>query len=75
MRLRVARVKSPWFFSQLFNSAPFLYAALDVRTGKVHGGTAARHTSQEFVTFLQEVVGQMQTEARDPRHPGQSFRA
>jgi transposase len=34
-----------------------LYAALDVRTGKVHGRTAARHTSQEFVTFLQEVVG------------------
>src|SRR6516164_6218277 len=34
-----------------------LYAALDVGTGKVHGKTAARHTSQEFVTFLQEVVG------------------
>lgn len=35
-----------------------LYAALDVRTGKVHGRTAARHTSEEFVTFLEEVVGQ-----------------
>jgi transposase len=34
-----------------------LYAALDVRTGKVHGKTAARHTSQEFVAFLEEVVG------------------
>lgn len=34
-----------------------LYAALEVRTGKVHGRTAARHTSQEFVTFLKEVVG------------------
>ena len=34
-----------------------LYAALEVGTGKVHGKTAARHTSQEFVTFLQEVVG------------------
>jgi transposase len=33
-----------------------LYAALDVRTGKVHGKTAARHTSQEFVAFLEEVV-------------------
>jgi transposase len=34
-----------------------LYAALDVRTGKVHGKTAARHTSEEFVEFLGQVVG------------------
>lgn len=34
-----------------------LYAALDVKTGKVHGKTAARHTSDEFVAFLSEVVG------------------
>src|SRR5215831_14420792 len=34
-----------------------LYAALDVKTGKVHGKTAARHTSEEFVGFLGEVVG------------------
>src|SRR5438270_2027595 len=33
-----------------------LYAALDVRSGKVHGKTAARHTSEEFVDFLQQVV-------------------
>jgi transposase len=33
-----------------------LYAALDVKTGKVHGKTAARHTSDEFVAFLGEVV-------------------
>jgi transposase len=33
-----------------------LYAALDVKTGKVHGRTAARHTSQEFVAFLGETV-------------------
>jgi transposase len=33
-----------------------LYAALDVKTGKVHGKTAARHTSEEFVGFLDEVV-------------------
>jgi transposase len=33
-----------------------LYAALDVRSGKVHGKTADRHTSDEFVKCLQEVV-------------------
>ena len=33
-----------------------LYAALDVRTGKVHGKTAARHTSEEFVDFLGQVA-------------------
>lgn len=38
-----------------------LYAALDVKTGKVHGMTAGRHTSQEFVDFLQGLV------ARTPR--------
>src|ERR1700690_3904477 len=35
-----------------------LYAALDTKTGKVHGKTAARHTSAEFVGFLQQVVTQ-----------------
>jgi transposase len=34
-----------------------LYAALDVRSGRVHGKTAARHTSEEFVDFLDDVVG------------------
>jgi len=33
-----------------------LYAALDVRTGKVVGKTASRHTSAEFVDFLEQVV-------------------
>jgi transposase len=33
-----------------------LYAALDVRSGKVHGKTAERHTSEEFVDFLGQVV-------------------
>src|SRR5881227_882829 len=33
-----------------------LYAALDVKSGKVHGKTAARHTSEEFVDFLQQVI-------------------
>ena len=33
-----------------------LYAALNVGTGEVKGMTAARHTSQEFVAFLDHVV-------------------
>ena len=33
-----------------------LYAALEVRTGKVVGKTAPRHTSAEFVGFLEQVV-------------------
>jgi transposase len=34
-----------------------LYAALDVKSGKVHGKTTERHTSDEFVDFLGQVVG------------------
>lgn len=33
-----------------------LYAALEVKTGQVHGMTAGRHTSQEFVAFLEGLV-------------------
>ena len=33
-----------------------LYAALEVKTGKVHGMTAGRHTSQEFIAFLEGLV-------------------
>src|SRR6202140_869127 len=33
-----------------------LYAALNTATGRAHGKTAARHTSREFVAFLNEVV-------------------
>src|SRR6516225_10102943 len=33
-----------------------LYAALDTATGRVHGKTTARHTSCEFVAFLNEVL-------------------
>ena len=33
-----------------------LYAALDVKTGQVHGMTAGRHTSQEFISFLEGLV-------------------
>ncbi len=35
-----------------------LYAALDTATGRVHGKTAARHTSTDFVAFLNEIVAQ-----------------
>ena len=33
-----------------------LYAALDTQTGEVLGKTTARHTSQEFVAFLADLV-------------------
>jgi transposase len=33
-----------------------LDAALDVKTGQVHGMTAGRHTSQEFISFLEGLV-------------------
>jgi transposase len=33
-----------------------LYAALDVKTGRVEGKTAQRHTSAEFIGFLTELV-------------------
>src|SRR5215470_4732720 len=33
-----------------------LYAALDVKTGVVHGMTAGRHTAQEFIAFLDGLV-------------------
>jgi transposase len=38
------------------NGTLSLYAALDVKTGKVQGKTAERHTSAEFVGFLKQVV-------------------
>lgn len=38
------------------NGTLSLYAALDVKTGKVQGKTAERHTSLEFVDFLEQVV-------------------
>ncbi len=38
------------------NGTLSLYAALDVKTGKVTGKTAGRHTSEEFVDFLGQVV-------------------
>jgi len=38
------------------NGTLSLYAALDVKTGKVQGKTAARYTRAEFVDFLDQVV-------------------
>lgn len=35
-----------------------LYAALDVKTGKVEGKTARRHTSAEFLGFLRKLMNQ-----------------
>ena len=33
-----------------------LYAALNTKNGRVHGKTSARHTSRDFLAFLEEVV-------------------
>ena len=38
------------------NGTLSLYAALDVKTGKVQGKTAERHTSAEFVDFLEQII-------------------
>lgn len=38
------------------NGTLSLYAALNTKTGKVQGKTARRHTSQEFVSFLEDVI-------------------
>ena len=38
------------------NGTLSLFAALNTATGEVLGKTAARHTSEQFVTFLEEVV-------------------
>lgn len=39
------------------NGTLSLYAALNTQTGQVQGKTAARHTSLEFVDFLEDVAG------------------
>jgi transposase len=44
------------------NGTLSLYAALNTKTGTVQGRTAARHTTQEFVTFLQDVVSHCEAE-------------
>lgn len=44
------------------NGTLSLYAALNTKTGKVQGKTALRHTSQEFVSFLEDVVAPYHSE-------------
>jgi transposase len=43
------------------NGTLSLSAALDVKTGKVQGKTAERHTSAEFVNFLEQIVSACQS--------------
>jgi hypothetical protein len=43
-------------FEYFWHGTLSLYAALDVKSGKMQGKTAARHTSEEFVDFLDQVV-------------------
>src|ERR1700721_3432012 len=38
------------------NGTLSLYAALDVKAGKVQGKTSERHTSAEFVSFLEQII-------------------
>jgi len=40
-----------------------LYSALDIKSGQVHGMTAGRHTSQEFIAFLEGLA--KRTEAQE----------
>jgi transposase len=39
-----------------------LYAALDIRSGQVIGQTSARHTSAEFVAFLEDLIARQTPE-------------
>lgn len=43
-------------FEYVRNGTLSLYAALDTQTGEVQGKTTARHTTQEFVAFLTDIV-------------------
>src|SRR4051812_36539950 len=43
------------------NGTLSLYAALDVKTGKVQGKTAERHTSAAFIDFLEQLVSSCKT--------------
>lgn len=43
-------------FEHKRNGTLSLYAPLHTRTGRVQGKTAARHTSREFVDFLEDVI-------------------
>jgi len=45
-------------FEYYRHGTPSLYAALETATGRVHSKTTARHSSQDFDAFLEEVVAQ-----------------
>src|ERR1700684_2575840 len=45
------------WFAYSRHAPPSLCAARDIKTGKAHGKAAARHTSDKFVAFLNEVLG------------------
>src|SRR3954470_1358478 len=48
-------------FEYCRNGTLSLYAALDVKTGKVQGKTAERHTSAAFIEFLEQLVSTCKT--------------
>ena len=52
-----------------------LYAALDTKTGRVHGKTAARHTSADFVDFLRRDCCALPAQPTDSHHSRQSIGA
>jgi hypothetical protein len=49
-----------------------LFAALNTKTGSVIGQTASRHTSKEFVDFLEQVVATCPPDQEIHYHPRQS---
>src|SRR5881275_1798391 len=56
-----------------------LYAALDVKTGAVHGKTARRHTSEDCLAFMTQIVeqtpkGKALAAALKKAHPEKSIR-
>jgi transposase len=56
-RLPLSPGRAEWHGFEYYRHGTLsLYAALNPQTGQVIGQTAPRHTSQEFVTFLAEVV-------------------
>ena len=49
-------------FEYTRNGTLSLYAALNIQTGAVHGKTTARHTSEDVVGFLGDVVATCETD-------------
>ncbi len=50
------------------NGTLSLFAALDTAIGEVLCRTAPHHTSEQFVTFLSDIVARPAQAPRDPRH-------